>query len=85
MSDLADLKRRVEEATEHVRFLRAAGGASSGYTADLIEELAACADAAEARVKVLEEALRQAADARMPGEARRIARAALASKEEGGR
>lgn len=43
------------------------------------------AEAAEARVKVLEEALRQIADARMPGEARRIARAALASKEEGGR
>lgn len=55
MSDLTDLKRRVEEATEHVRFLRAAGGASSGYTADLIEELAARADAAETRVKVLEE------------------------------
>lgn len=43
------------------------------------------ADAAEARVKVLEEALRQVADARMPGEARRVARTALASKEEGGR
>lgn len=41
--------------------------------------------ATEARLKVLEEALRQVADARMPGEARRIARAALASKEEGGR
>jgi hypothetical protein len=27
------------DAMAHVRFLRAAGGASSGYTADLIERL----------------------------------------------
>ena len=48
-------------------------------------EILSALDAAEARVKVLEDALRQIADARMPGEARRIALAALASKEEGGR
>ena len=46
-------------------------------------EIFADLDAATARVKVLEEALRQIADARMPGEARRIARAALLSAKQG--
>jgi len=41
----SDFSKGDWDATAHIRFLRAQGGAGAGYTADLIEKLAAALDA----------------------------------------